>query len=70
MNYLNWSIYNGLGWSVCPAFPDIDENGEIVINLAADSENDDWIRSARLLKQGKKVESKPMYIIVKDEKKK
>lgn len=48
-----------------------NKSGEIIgFNLAADEANDDWIRSARLLKQGKKAEverlsKRPMYTIVK-----
>lgn len=46
------------------------KSGETVFNLAADEANHDWIRSARLLKQGKKAEveklsKRPMYKIVK-----
>jgi len=42
------------------------KSGEIVFNLYADEADADWIRSARLLKQGKKSEverlsKKPMY---------
>lgn len=47
------------------------KSGEIIgFNLAADAANHDWMRAARLLKQGKKAEveklsKKPMYKIVK-----
>ena len=48
-----------------------NKKGEIIgFNLAADEANHDWMRSARLLKQGKKAEveklsKKPMYKIIK-----
>jgi hypothetical protein len=42
------------------------KNGETVFNLASTEANDDWIRAARLLKEGKisefeKNDAKPMY---------
>jgi hypothetical protein len=42
------------------------KNGELVFNLASTAANDDWIRSARLLKEGKteelqKLNDEPMY---------
>lgn len=41
-------------------------NGVTVFNLAASEANDDWIRAARLLKEGKikefeEMDAKPMY---------
>lgn len=40
--------------------------GEKIFNLASTTSNDDWIRSARLLKEGKieelkKLDEEPMY---------
>ena len=37
-----------------------DEDGNIIINLAADAANADWIRAARKLKEGKEEEVKEM----------
>ena len=42
-------------------------NGESVFNLASSLSNDDWLRAARLLRDGKteefkKMDSEPMYI--------
>jgi hypothetical protein len=42
------------------------KNGEPVFNLAASEANDDWIRTARLLKEGniqefEEMDAKPMY---------
>lgn len=46
-------------------------NGKIIIDLATDAANDDWIRSVRLLKKGEKkklekLEEQQMYIEVED----
>ncbi|MBW1723510.1 MAG: hypothetical protein JRJ78_15820 [Deltaproteobacteria bacterium] len=38
-----------------------DSNGEVVFHLAADVANDDWIRSARRLREGKDIDESPMY---------
>lgn len=42
------------------------KNGKPVYNMASSAANDDWIRSARLLKEGKieelkKLDEEPMY---------
>lgn len=42
------------------------KNGRITFNLASTEANDDWIRAARLLKEGKvsefeKMDASPMY---------
>lgn len=37
-----------------------DENGNIIINLAANAANADWIRAARKIKEGKNEEVKEM----------
>jgi len=36
------------------------EDGSVVINIAADAANADWIRAARKLKEGKEEEVKEM----------
>jgi len=51
-----------------------DEDGNIIINLAAEAANADWIRAARKLKEGKEdevreMEKKKMYRIKKDKNK-
>jgi hypothetical protein len=38
----------------------IDENGNMIINLAATQGSDDWIRAARLQNDGKEEEFKAM----------
>lgn len=48
------------------------DEGKIRLNLAADELNDDWIRSARLLREGKKEEyaekdGKSLYYDMEDE---
>ena len=49
-----------------------DEEGNPIFNLGASAANDDWIRAARLKKEGKleelkKMEETPMYRIVDEE---
>ena len=45
---------------------ELNDEGELKINLASTEANDNWLQSARLLKEGKKEEvkkldKKPMY---------
>lgn len=47
-------------------------NGGIIIDLATDAANDDWIRAARLLREGKKeelekLENQQMYKEIEEE---
>jgi len=46
---------------------EINSNGVITINLSASASNDDWLRSAKLLKEGrnskfKKIDNAHMYV--------
>ncbi len=51
---------------------EINAKGEMVFNLAADTANADWLRAARLLKQGRikeveKLSKTPMYYLADDD---